>query len=251
MPERRDGLALVALVALLCAWCGWASGVGQSTASAFVVWGVSTVAVVALGVLLARGRRGRRFALPPGSPADPWPRPLGGAGRILLGLSPWLAIALVVAAWEALGIDTGPHEPHLTVSALALSSRLFDAALLLAWILVGAGYTVARARAPLGRAAVRESRSPRSPAGAFPGCLALGRHPMLVPALLLPRSRSVGVAFWIAVVAACLVVELVARRSEGRLARAGELVRLVSGPPLVNALLVVAWTYAGWHLFAH
>lgn len=254
MPERSDRsdrLALVALVVLLCAWCGWASGVRQSTASAFVVWAVSAVTVVALGVLLDRGRRGRRFALHPGRPADPWPRPVGGADGVLLGLSPWLAIALVVAAWEALGIDTGPHEPHLTVSALALSFRPFDAALFLVWILVGTGYGAARARAPLGRAAARALRSPRSPAGAFPGGLALGRHPALVPALLLPRSRAVGVAFWIVVVAACVVAELVARRSDGRLATAGELVRLVSGPPLVNVGLVVVWAYVGWHLFAH
>ena len=34
------------------------------------------------------------------------------------------------------------------------------------------------------------------------------------------------------------------------MASAEELVRLISRPTAANVLLVVAWGYAGWHLFA-
>jgi hypothetical protein len=61
----------------------------------------------------------------------------------------------------------------------------------------------------------------------------------------------VGVAFWVGLIVACVLVEIAARRSRGRLADAEEFVRLISGPLVANALFVVAWTYAGWHLFAH
>ena len=71
-----------------------------------------------------------------------------------------------------------------------------------------------------------------------------------MPALLLPKSRAVGVAFWVGPIVACGLVELAARRSRGRLADAEEFVRLISGPPVDNVLLIFAWTYAGWHLFA-
>jgi hypothetical protein len=48
-----------------------------------------------------------------------------------------------------------------------------------------------------------------------------------------------------------LLVDLAARGSRGRLANAEEFVRLISGPTIAQILLVVAWTYAGWHLFAY
>jgi hypothetical protein len=73
----------------------------------------------------------------------------------------------------------------------------------------------------------------------------------MAPALLLPYSRPVGAAFWIALVVVCVSVDVVARHTGGRLATAGEFVRLISRPPLANFLLVGAWTYAGWHFFAH
>jgi hypothetical protein len=78
-----------------------------------------------------------------------------------------------------------------------------------------------------------------------------GLRPGPGPALLLPDSRAAGVVFWAALTLVCVLVEVAARRSAGRLATAGEFVRLVSGPSAANALFVVAWAYAGWHLFAH
>jgi hypothetical protein len=220
-----------------------------------VTWGISVGAVVIIDVLFWQGRHHRRPALHL-APADgPWPRPgHGGGRRALLGIAPWLAITLVVVVWEALGIDTGTHEPHLTISALAQAFRPLDAALLLVWILVGIGYGAARARAPL--PAASERREPRAVgplagAGGMQGAATAGHHPAVVPALLLPQSRAVGVAFWIAVIVALGLVDLWARSSGGRLATAEEFARLVSGPTLANIALIAAWTFAGWHLFAH
>ena len=165
---------------------------------------------------------------------------------------------MVVVAWEVLGIDTGTHQPHLTISALAQAFRPLDAALLLVWILIGIGYGAARARAPVDRS-TRESGNE----GAGGQCRRSGgnqhsaegsgggHHARLVPGLLLPETRSAGVAFWIAVIVAFGLVDLAARRSGGRLATAEEFARLVSGPPVANVALVAAWAFAGWHLFAH
>jgi hypothetical protein len=75
--------------------------------------------------------------------------------------------------------------------------------------------------------------------------------PATVPALLLPSSRAVGVGFWLGLVAVGVVVDLAARRSGGRLANAEELLRLVADSMVANVIVVVAWTYAGYHLFAH
>ncbi len=234
----------------LAVWCGWASGLRHSTVPAFVAWSVSLAVVVIVDLLLWRGRRHRRWALPRRPAGLPWPRPgRGGLGPSLLGTAPWLALALIVVVWEILGIDTGPHEAHLTISALAQAFRPLNAALLMAWILVGVGYGVARARAPVGEVADRPA--PGASTGNLPGAAAVDRHSAGVPALLLPDNRGAGVAFWLLVVAAGVLVDLVARRSRGRLADAGEMVRLVSGSTPANVVLTAAWAYAGWHLFAH
>jgi hypothetical protein len=159
-----------------------------------------------------------------------------------------VALALVVVAWEVLGIDTGAHEPHLTVSALSQAFRPFHAALLLVWIAVGLGYGMARARS---RRLVDEAGPPVGLSAVAVG----GGHPAVgsstAPALLLPANRAAGVGFWAGLVVVCLLVEVVARRSEGRLATAGDLIRLVARPTLVSLILVGLWSYAGWHLFAH
>ena len=49
---------------------------------------------------------------------------------------------------------------------------------------------------------------------------------------------------------AALLVDLAARRSHGRVARAEELVRFVSGPLAANVALIAVWVFAGYHLFA-
>ncbi|MGH9056753.1 MAG: hypothetical protein ACRDYY_12985, partial [Acidimicrobiales bacterium] len=157
----------------------------------------------------------------------PWPRPgHGGDCRARLGVSPWLALGVVVLAWEILGIDTGPHTPHLTISALTLALRPLNAAMVLVWMLVGFGYGAARARAP--------AVAPLSPH-------ALSRPEGLsavAPALLLPSSRPVGVAFRLCVTSAALAADVSARLSGGQLVTAEELVRVCASTKLVNTSIV-------------
>ena len=75
-----------------------------------------------------------------------------------------------------------------------------------------------------------------------------GHH--AVPALLLPQSPPVGVAFWVAVPVAAVLIDLTARRSGGRRADAEEFVRFVSTSTVANVALIAAWLFAGYHLFA-
>lgn len=257
MNDRRAP-ATVVFALTVCAWCGWASGFHRYSQPAAVTWVVSLAVVVSVDLLLWQGRRTRgrrtqgrrtqghraqgRRTRGPGlrlAPAErPWPRPgEGGGRRALLGVSPWLGLAVVVLAWEILGIDTGPRTPHLTISALALVSRPLNAALLLVWMLVGFGYGAARARAPLD--------GPTSPPGFDPR----QGVSVAVPGLLLPSSRPVGAAFWVCVAVAAVAAELAARRSGGRLATAEELVRFCTAAPPAKVVAVVAWGFAGYHLF--
>jgi hypothetical protein len=238
---------LVALV--LGGWCGWASGFPESSTGAFVTWSASLAVVVGADALWWWGRRrpGSVWHLP--TVQTRWPGPdRDGPRRVPVGVAPWLVLAIVVLAWEVLGIDTGTDQPHLTVSALSQAFRPFHAALLWVWMAVGLGYGVARARLP------RLGAETGPPAGLSSVALA-GGHPAVgpgtAPALLLPANRAVGVGFWVGLVVVCLLVEVAARRSEGRLATAGDLVRLAARPTLVSLVLVGLWSYAGWHLFAH
>jgi hypothetical protein len=267
----RCRIAFVAAVVALGAWCGWVSGFHRTSGAAEITWVLSTAAVAAVDLALW-WRRNRVPAM--GSRVEPWPRPgQGGAGRALVGVAPWLALIVITLAWDVLGIDTGPHRYHLTISALAQAYRPLDAALLLAWMLGGVGYEVARLRAPDLRApggpavahvgedggegdcdsgaegGAETGGGSRSALGA--GVAGLASHPgAATPALLLPSSPPVGVAFWIAVPAAAVVLDLAARRTDGRMARAEEFVRFVSTAPWVNVVLVAAWLVAGYHLFA-
>ena len=188
--------------------------------------------------------------------ADPWPRPGRGGGRLALrGVAPWIVLFVVALGWDVLGLDTGPHEYHLTISALSQAYRPLNAGLLLVWTLVGIGFGAARARAPVDMEGVASPPARTDPDAPAPGTvlsagmITLGGHP-IVPALLLPSSPPVGVAFWIAVPIAGLLVDLVARRSDGRTANAEELARFISTAKAAKIALVAAWTYAGYHLFA-
>jgi hypothetical protein len=246
---RRAAVLTAVAVPALAAWCGWASGFHRRTTPALVTWLVSLAAVVLVVVLLRQGRHGRRPGLHVDPVAEPWPRPTA-AGRhpALLGTAPWLALALVALAWDVLGIDSGPHQAHLTISALTQAYRPLNAAMLLVWILVGVGYGFARARAPVTPAL--PGAVPRAggtvPCAAVAGLLATTAP----PALLLPSDPTVGVVFWVALVPAAVACDLAARRSHGRFADAEELVRFVSAPLVANLLLVIAWGFAGYHLFA-
>lgn len=208
--------------------------------------------MVVVDLLLWQGRHGRHPGLRLEPVGEGWPRPGRRRLATLVGLSPWGVLSLVVLVWEILGIDTGRHEPHLTISALTEAFRPLNAATLLVWLWVGVGYGAARARAPV-------PAPPAPPGGDGGGAAAVFvlvhpwvQEPALVttPALLLPANRGAGVVFWVAVVAAALCIELVARRSNGRIAGVGEVVRYLSGPPVARILLVAAWVFAGYHLFA-
>jgi hypothetical protein len=162
-------------------------------------------------------------------------------------------LIVVVLAWEILGIDTGPHQYHLTISALAQAYRPLNAGLLLVWMLVGIGYEVARVRAPLGDSESADHESPpQAPGhgGAFTMAMGtVGAH-QGAPALLLPQSPPTGVAFWIAVPVVAVLIDVAARRSGGRRATAEEFVRFISTSRLANYALIAGWVFAGYHLFA-
>jgi hypothetical protein len=256
--RTRRVVPTILIASALCAWCGWVSGYHHSTTPAIATWSASLAIVVVIDVLFWCGRHDRRPALRVPPATDPWPRSgQGGGGRALLGISPWLALVLVVLAWEVLGIDTGAHEAHLTISALAQAFRPLKAGLLLVWMTVGLGYGAARTRAPLEGPSREKAHGEPPGASSCAGVAvmfgqrAVFAHEAFPPALLLPNSRAAGVAFWVGFVVACVLVDLAARRSRGRLANAEEFVRLISGPAVANILLAVAWAYAGWHLFAH
>jgi len=227
------------------------SGFHTNTTPAVVTWVVSLGAVIVVDTVLWRGLPGRRHGWRLDPSPNPWPRPgRGGAHAALRGVAPWLVLIAVALAWDVLGIDTGPHEAHLTVSALAQAYRPFNAALLLVWMLAGLGYGVARATAPLST----DAPPTHDPGTATALCAAgpvLRGHPLSGPALLLPSNRPVGITFWVAVLVAGVVIDLIARRSDGALADAAEFVRFISTSKLANVVIVLAWAYAGYHLFAH
>ena len=253
---RGHRLLLGVATLVLCAWCGWVSGFHRSTAAAEITWVFSLGAVIAVDLALWRGSRGKRFGWHLTPVDDPWPRPgCGGAGPSLRGVAAWIVLFVVALAWDVLGIDTGPHQYHLTISALAQSYRPMNAALLLVWMLAGVGYEAARARAPLGGTTAADPLTAPDPDAPGPGralgagVFALGSHAE-GPGLLLPSSQPVGIAFWIAVAIAGLLVDLMARRSEGRVATAEELVRFISTSTVAHIALIAAWAFAGYHLFA-
>ena len=247
-------------VAALCVWCGWASGFDHSTVGALTTWAASLGGVVVIDVWWWRSQRGRWPGLRRPADAGPAGQPPPQVRRSATARRtwPWWALVVVVVAWEALGIDTGRRSAHLTVSALAQAFRPMHAALLAAWILVGLAFGAIRARADEPEGAAASPAGPPTPAlGALGvGAAASARgaagplgHPGV--ALLLPDDRAAGVAFWVGVLVVAVLLEVGARRWPASLAGAAEMVRLVSGPPVARVLLVVAWTYAGWHLFAH
>ena len=241
-------------VVALCAWCGWTSGFHRTTAAAEITWLITVTAVIIVDVALWRGTKGGRPAWQLQPVSEPWPRPgRGGSGPALRGVAPWLVLIVVLLAWEILGVDTGPHQYHLTISALAQAYRPLNAGLLLVWVLVGIGYEAARVRAPTGRNAAPPDRArPGSPnhGGVFTMTMgSLGAHHE-TPALLLPQSPPAGLAFWVAVPLAAVLIDWGARRSEGRKASAEEFVRFISTSRSANFALIAAWGFAGYHLFA-
>ena len=248
---RPFRVALFVLV--LGTWCGFVSGFHRSTAGALATWCVSFLTVVGIDQLLDRGRRGLRLALRLPAAKRSWPPgPQGaGSGRILLGISPWLILLIVIVVWEVLGIDTGRHSAHLTISALAQAFRAINAALLFVWIFVGIGYGISRARTPFDDDSLPRDDDVSGVAFSSAATAVALRPESPVLGLLLPNSRAAGVAFWVGWVGACVLADVTARIVKGRLATAEEFLRLVSRPLAVRLIFVAAWTFAGWHLFAY
>lgn len=240
-------------VVAAAAWCGWASGFHRTSAAAEITWLITLAVVVVFDIGLWRRSTTVRTSRHVEPAREPWPRPgLGGPDLALRGIAPWLVLFLVVLAWEVLGIDSGPHQYHLTISALAQAYRPLNAALLLVWALVGVGYEAARLRAPRDdNRARRGTRRPPAPqlGGAFLSIGPLGAHHG-APALLLPQSPPAGVAFWVCVPVAAVLIDWAARRSHGRRATAEEFIRFISTSRLANDALIAAWAFAGYHLFA-
>jgi hypothetical protein len=214
---------------------------------------VTAGAVVAFDVALWRGARAGQAGFYFEPAHDPWPRQgRGGAGQALHGVAPWLWFIVVIVAWEVLGIDTGPHQYHLTISALAQAYRPLNAALLLVWVLIGVGYEVARLRAPLDGSDGRGPADPPKTRNGSAYALAVGSPGVHhgTTGLLLPQSPGVGVAFWVAVPVAAVLIDTAARRSAGRRSTAEECVRFVSTAWPANLAIIAAWGFAGYHLFA-
>jgi hypothetical protein len=243
-----------AAVVALCAWCGLVSADHRTTSAAEITWVVSLTGVVLFDVALWRGSLGRRWGVRLPLASDAWPRPgRGGGGPALIGVAPWVVLIAVALVWDLLGIDSGPHQYHLTISALAQAYRPLNAALLLVWILVGIGYEAARVRRPKdGAVFTRPGNARQNPPEGAAVAVALGtmgpHHG--APALLLPQSPLVGVVFWVALPVVGALIEVTARRSAGRLATGEEFIRFISTAGLVNVSLIAAWVFAGFHLFA-
>lgn len=242
---------------MLVAWCGWVSGFHPSSTAAEITWVVSLAFVVTVAVAFWRGRQGADFGWNLGCASQPWPRAGGGGPRsALTGVGPWLGVIVIATAWDALGIDTGPHEFHLTISALSQQYRSLDVLLLFVWMMVGIGYAAARARAPVegNRPEASSGRRFRADGQSGATLCAVGATPSgghaLTPALLLPSNRPIGVVFWVGLLVVAVAVELLARRSAGRVATAEEFARFISTATPANIALIAAWAFAGYHLFA-
>lgn len=251
MRGRHVAIGVSALA--LCAWCGWVSGYHRSSGAADVTWLVTVVAVLVFDLSLRHGTTDARGVWHLQPATQPWPRP-GHRGRATLrGVELWVGLMVIALGWDILGIDTGPHQYHLTISALAQAYRPLNAAVLLVWVLVGIGYQAARVRAPIDRTHAQDGAdTPDVPkhGGAFALATGpLGTH-QGAPALLLPQNPAVGVVFWLMVPIAAVLIEVAARHSQGRWATAEEFIRFISSTRLANIGLVAAWLVGGYHLFA-
>jgi len=69
--------------------------------------------------------------------------------------------------------------------------------------------------------------------------------------VVIGSNKSVGLAFWLAVIALLIALETVAHLTRWRVPSAGDLVTRYLRRPVVRAGGIAIWLYAGWHLFSH
>ncbi len=64
-------------------------------------------------------------------------------------------------------------------------------------------------------------------------------------------NKLIGLVFWLAVIAALGGLEALAHWSRWPVPSAGAIVARYLHHPVARAGAIVAWLYAGWHLFSH
>jgi hypothetical protein len=126
MRSRRVRAVILAVVILLASV--WASGWHRFTWGArFGTFGCG-LAVLGVGFLRQRLHSTARSS---GSDVAPPPIVNHAGGAI------WLAIILVAAIWDILGLLTPPDQHHLTLSAIELAYRPLHALLFACWLAIG------------------------------------------------------------------------------------------------------------------
>lgn len=274
---------------LLAAWCGWASAFHTGTWDARITWWISTSTVLGAWVLVRAVHVGATQEHRPGVPAtgavDHGGRHLSPGSTktppLLGAVWPWIVLTMVVVVWEALGIATGPHQPHLTISALSQAFRPIHAALLATWMVVGLLWVVVTGRGSrrfaggephqrrLARGTGQSAQAPdrgnghRRQALGIATLGAVRTGPRLAASrelsgggsialgVLLGSSRAVGVGFWLGVVGAACAIDAIARFGPGTYCTFTGLLRMLWVQPVVRTVVVIAWLGAGWHLFSH
>ena len=69
--------------------------------------------------------------------------------------------------------------------------------------------------------------------------------------VVIGSSKPIGLAFWLAVVAALSALEALSRLTSWPVPGVGDLVARYLRRPFLRGLGVAVWLVAGWHLFAH
>jgi len=69
--------------------------------------------------------------------------------------------------------------------------------------------------------------------------------------VVIGSNKLVGLAFWLAVIAALGALEAFSHLSRWPVPSAGDMVARYLGHPVVRAGAVALWLFAGYHLFSH
>jgi hypothetical protein len=69
--------------------------------------------------------------------------------------------------------------------------------------------------------------------------------------VLVGSNKLIGLAFWLAVLAALGALEGLSRLTRVPVPNAGAIVARYLRHPVVRSSAIAVWLYAGWHLFCH